>query len=302
MPIYPNIYQTLLPGPIVELRGYLAACGLRGRLYAYLNYNGPTGTARDELAEGMLALALERGALTPGQTIVEAVSGPFATALTLAGLTAGHPVTLVMPEDAPAMRQESLLRLGAQIIHTPAQAGLAGARALAKATAAEKGWYYMNWLANDDNPEYHRRVTGPAIVQAISREGRSLVDTITVGVGSAGTITGVGETIKAWTNDVRIVAVEPYENQVLGGGLTGPHGIPDIGYGIVPENYNSYVVDNVSAVASRDAQRAAQQVLRTDAIPASVSAGAALHAAAQLLANCNSRAALAIFSGRASIV
>ena len=99
MPIYPNIYQTLLPGPIVELRGYLAACGLRGRLYAYLNYNGPTGTARDELAEGMLALALERGALTPGQTIVEAVSGPFATALTLAGLTAGHPVTLVMPED-----------------------------------------------------------------------------------------------------------------------------------------------------------------------------------------------------------
>ena len=180
MPIYPNIYQTLLPGPIVELRGYLAACGLRGRLYAYLNYNGPTGTARDELAEGMLALALERGALTPGQTIVEAVSGPFATALTLAGLTAGHPVTLVMPEDAPAMRQESLLRLGAQIIHTPAQAGPAGARALAKATAAEKGWYYMNWLANDDNPEYHRRVTGPAIVQAISREGRSLVDTITV--------------------------------------------------------------------------------------------------------------------------
>ena len=116
MPIYPNIYQTLLPGPIVELRGYLAACGLRGRLYAYLNYNGPTGTARDELAEGMLALALERGALTPGQTIVEAVSGPFATALTLAGLTAGHPVTLVTPEDAPAMRQESLLRLGAQII------------------------------------------------------------------------------------------------------------------------------------------------------------------------------------------
>ena len=148
MPIYPNIYQTLLPGPIVELRGYLAACGLRGRLYAYLNYNGPTGTARDELAEGMLALALERGALTPGQTIVEAVSGPFATALTLAGLTAGHPVTLVMPEDAPAMRQESLLRLGAQIIHTPAQAGPAGARALAKATAAEKGWYYMDWLNN----------------------------------------------------------------------------------------------------------------------------------------------------------
>ena len=225
MPIYPNIYQTLLPGPIVELRGYLAACGLRGRLYAYLNYNGPTGTARDELAEGMLALALERGALTPGQTIVEAVSGPFATALTLAGLTAGHPVTLVMPEDAPAMRQESLLRLGAQIIHTPAQAGLAGARALAKATAAEKGWYYMDWLNNDDNPTYHRRVTGPALVRSIAREGSSIVDSIVIGVGSGGTITGVGETVKAWTNDVRIVAVEPYESQALSSGLTGSHGI-----------------------------------------------------------------------------
>ena len=187
MPIYPNIYQTLLPGPIVELRGYLAACGLRGRLYAYLNYNGPTGTARDELAEGMLALALERGALTPGQTIVEAVSGPFATALTLAGLTAGHPVTLVMPEDAPAMRQESLLRLGAQIIHTPAQAGPAGARALAKATAAEKGWYYMDWLNNDDNPTYHRRVTGPALVRSIAREGSSIVDSIVIGVVIGGT-------------------------------------------------------------------------------------------------------------------
>ena len=302
MAIYPNIYQTLVPCPIVELRGYLAACGLKGRLYAYLDYNGPTGTSRDSVAEGMLALAAEKHRLLPGQPIIEAASGSFAMALALAGRTAGHPVVLTMPEDAPALRQEYLLRLGAQILHSPAQRGLAGARALAETTAAEKGWYYMNWLANDDNPEYHRRVTGPAIVQAISREGRSLVDTITVGVGSAGTITGVGETIKAWTNDVRIVAVEPFENQALGGGFTGAHGIPDIGYGIVPENYNSYVVDNVSAVASRDAQRAAQQVLRTDAIPASVSAGAALHAAAQLLANCNSRAALAIFSGRTSIV
>ena len=104
-----------------------------------------------------------------------------------------------------------------------------------------------------------------------------------------------------------ILDIKPYLSYAdsypdASGGFTGGHGIPDIGYGIVPENYNSYVVDNVSAVASRDAQRAAQQVLRTDAIPASVSAGAALHAAAQLLANCNSRAALAIFSGRTSIV
>ncbi len=299
--IYPNFYQTLLPCPIVELRGYLADCGLRGRLYAYLDFNGATGTSRDSLAEGMLALAAERHGLLPSQPIIEASSGAFASALTLAGLTAGHPVVLVMPEDAPALRQENLLRMGAKVLHSPARLGLHGARTLAEKTAAEKGWYYMNWLANDDNPEYHRRVTGPAIVRSIARENASLVDTITIGVGSGGTITGVGETIKGWTNDVRIVAVEPYESQPLAGGFIGNHGIPEIGFGFVPSNFNSYVVDNVAAVSTTDAVRAAQRVLRTDAIPASPSAGAALHAAAQLIANGTSRSALAIFSGRQMI-
>ena len=209
-----------------------------------------------------------------------------------------HPVVLVMPEDAPALRQETLLRLGAQIRHSPARSGVNVARRLAAQTAAANGWYYMDWLANDDNPEYHRRVTGPAIVQNIAREGRSAVDAIVIGVGSGGTVTGVGETIKAWTNDVRIAAVEPYESQALGGGLTGPHGISDLGYGFVPENFNAYVVDNVVAVNTTDAQRAAQKVLRTDAIPASVASGAVLQAAAQLIHVGASRSALAILPGR----
>lgn len=302
MPIYPNFYQTLSACPIVELRGYAAACGLKGRLYAYLDFAGPTGTARDGLAEGMLALAIEKKKLISGQPIIEAASGPFAAALTLAGLTAGHPVVLVMPEDAPALRQETLLRLGAQIRHSPARSGVNGARRLAAQTAAANGWYYMDWLANDDNPEYHRRVTGPAIAKAIAREGSSLVDSVVVGVGSAGTITGVGETLKAWTNDVRMVAVEPFESQALSGGFTGGHGIPEIGFGFIPKNYNAYVVDNVAAVTRADAARAAQKVLASDAIPASLSAGAALHAAAQLIANGTSRSALAIFSGRQNII
>ena len=298
MSIFPNVYQTLTPCPIVELRGYAAACGLGGKLYAYLDYGGPTGTARDGLAEGMLALAAQRGVLAPGQPLIEAATGAFAAALTLAGRTAGHPVWLCMPEDAPPLRQEALLRLGAKLLLSPDRDGLAGARALARSTAAQKGWYYTDWLANDDNPEYHRRTTGPAIAQAIAREGPSLADAVVIGVGSGGTVTGVGETIKAWTNDVRIVAVEPFECQALGGGLPGRHGIPEIGFGLVPENYNAYVVDNVAAVTTADAARAARQVLCTDAIPAAPSAGAALHAAAQLLTSGKSRAALAIFSAR----
>ena len=246
----------------------------------------------------MLALALERGALTPCQTIVEAVSGPFATALTLAGLTAGHPVTLVMPADAPAMRQERLLRLGAQIIHTPAQAGLAGARALANATAAEKGWYYMDWLSNDDNPTYHRRVTGPALVRSIAREGSSIVDSIIIGVGSGGTITGVAEYIKAWNSMVRIVAVEPAECAAISGGFIGQHGISGIGPGFVPENYTPYVVDTVLTVTTADAERAAREGLGFDGVPAGTSAGATLAAAVQLLGMGKAKRPLCGFAGR----
>ena len=302
MAVYPNIYQTLSPCPIIELRGYLAACGLTGRLYAYLDYNGPTGTSRDGLAEAMLAFAAHSGRLAAGQPVIEAASGAFGTALTLAGRTAGHPVYLVVPENAPALRQETLLRLGAQLVQSPARDGAAGARAMAARLAAEKGWYYTNWLANDDNPEYHRRTTGPAIAKAIAREeGPSIVDAVCIGVGSGGTITGVGEIVKAWTNDVRIVAVEPYESQTLGGALPGPHAIPEIGFGLVPENYNAYVVDNVAAVTTAEATRAAQRVLCTDAIPAALSAGAALAAATQLLASGKSRAALAVFSARQAI-
>ena len=301
MKLCPNIYRALAPGPLVELRGYAAACGLPGKLYACLDYAGPTGTARDGLAEGMLALAAGRGALAPGQTLIEAGSGAFAAALTLAGRTSGHPVCLAMPDNTPAARQEKLSALGARLLFSPGREGAAGARALARTWSEKRGWYYTDWLACDDNPEYHRRVTGPAIAEAIVREGQSLVDALFIGVGSGGTITGVGECVKAWTNDVQVVAVEPYECQALAGGLLGPHGIPDIGYGLVPDNYNPYVVDKIAAVASADAVRAAHTVLCTDAVPAAPSGGAALAAAARFLTEGRCRAALCLISARASL-
>ena len=294
MPIYPNFYQTLSACPIVELRGYAAACGLKGRLYAYLDFAGPTGTARDGLAEGMLALAIEKKKLNTGQPIIEAASGPFAAALTLAGLTAGHPVVLVMPEDAPALRQETLLRLGAQIRHSPARSGVNGARRLAAQTAAANGWYYMDWLANDDNPEYHRRVTGPQILKAAG----DAIDAVVIGVGSGGTITGVAEYLKAWNSMIRIVAVEPSECAAISGGFIGHHSIAGIGPGFVPENYNPYVVDTVLTVSSADAERAAREVLFYDGIPACSSAGATLCAATQLMGTGKCNRPLCIFAGR----
>ncbi len=280
----------------------MPACGLQGQLYAYLNYNGPTGTARDELAEGMLALAIEARALTPGQPIIEAAVRALCHSADAGGADGGHPVTLVMPEDAPALRQESLLRLGAQIIHSPAQAGLQGACTGGADRRRERLVLYELAATTMTTPPI--TAGSPALHSCAPSRGRyqHLWTHRTIGVGSAGTVTGVGETVKAWTNDVRIVAVEPYESQALGGGLTGSHGIPDIGFGLVPGNYNSYVVDNVRCRHHRRRPACGPAGPAHRCHPASASAGAALHAAAQLIANGKSRSALAVFSARQNIL
>lgn len=298
MAVRKHYYECLYQCPVVELSGYVRRYQLPGRLYAYLDFGGATGTAKDGLAEGMLALAVQQGKLKRGQTVVEAGSSSFAAALTLAARAAGYPVILAVPETLSAKRQTVLRRLGAKLVFSGALYGRAGAEKLAARTARECGGYYVDYFRNDDNPEYHRRVTGPAIVKEISRGDQSLVDAVVIGVGSGGTITGVGETIRAWAADVHIVAVEPYESQAIGGGFVGKHSIPGIGAGFVPDNYNPYVVDMVSAVSSGDAAAAAQDVLLTDAVPACVSAGATLAAARRMLEKGQSKAALCVFSGR----
>ena len=300
MPILHSYYQDVYRCPIVRLDGYSAQHGLSTGILAYLDFGGATGSSKDGLAETMLAFATERGTLQPGMPVVEASSGSFGAALAVSCATTGHPCILVVPSNLPIAQRKRLQDLGAHIIAC-SSSGRRAMERVAEDTAKRYGGYYTHYFSNDDNPEYHRRVTGPAIAKAIAREGRSLVDSVVVSVGSAGTITGVGETLKAWTNDVRMVAVEPFESQALSGGFTGGHGIPEMGFGFIPKNYNAYVVDNVAAVTRADAARAAQKVLITDAIPASLSAGAALHAAAQLLAKGTSRSALVILSGRQNL-
>ena len=297
MPILHSYYQDVYRCPIVRLDGYSAQHGLSTGILAYLDFGGATGSSKDGLAETMLAFATERGTLQPGMPVVEASSGSFGAALAVSCATTGHPCILVVPSNLPIAQRKRLQDLGAHIIAC-SSSGRRAMERVAEDTAKRYGGYYTHYFSNDDNPEYHRRVTGPQIY----KNAGDAIDAIVIGVGSGGTITGVGETVKAWTNDVRIVAVEPYESQALSSGLTGSHGIPDIGFGLVPGNYNSYVVDNIAAVATADAVRAAQRVLRTDAIPASPSAGAALHAAARLIANGKSRSALAVFSARQNIL
>ena len=297
--IYTSADQLIGHTPLLELTHIEKDADLSAKLLAKLEYFNPAGSVKDRIAKAMIDDAEASGKLKPGSVIIEPTSGNTGIGLAAVAAAKGYRIIIVMPETMSVERRQLMKAYGAELVLSEGAKGMKGAIAKADELAKEiPNSFIPGQFVNPANPQAHIETTGPEIWE--DTDGK--VDIFVAGVGTGGTVTGVGETIKAWTNDVRIVAVEPYENQVLGGGLTGPHGIPDIGYGIVPENYNSYVVDNVSAVASRDAQRAAQQVLRTDAIPASVSAGAALHAAAQLLANCNSRAALAIFSGRASIV
>ena len=297
--IYTAADQLIGHTPLLELSHIEKEEQLPAHVIAKLEYFNPAGSVKDRIAKKMIDDAEAKGLLKEGSVIIEPTSGNTGIGLAAVAAAKGYRIIIVMPETMSVERRQLMKAYGAELVLSEGAKGMKGAIAKADELAKEiPNSFIPGQFVNPANPQAHIETTGPEIWE--DTDGK--VDIFVAGVGTGGTVTGVGETIKAWTNDVRIVAVEPYENQVLGGGLTGPHGIPDIGYGIVPENYNSYVVDNVSAVASRDAQRAAQQVLRTDAIPASVSAGAALHAAAQLLANCNSRAALAIFSGRASIV
>lgn len=295
MGINNSYYETLYSRPVVALSGYRQKYHMEAELFAYLGFGGPTGSAKDALAEGMLALAVEKGLLVPGQTVVEASSGSFAVALAIACAHSNHPLVLCMPATVPVERQQMLARLGATIVLTNYVIGRKGVAERAMQAVHETGGYFLNYFDNDLNAEFHRRITGPAIVRATDAS----LDAILVGVGSGGTVTGVGEYAKAWIPDVKVIAVEPFESQAIGGGPIGKHNIPGLGAGFVPENYNPYVVDSVMAVPSAQANAASQDVLFTDAVPASPSCGATLAAARQLLRDHpEMRRILCVFAGK----
>lgn len=298
MDIHQSYYETLYARPVVQLAGYAARHKLPEDLYAYLAFGGATASAKDALAEGMLALAVEKGYLQPGQTVVETSSGSFAVALAIACAHSRHPLILCMSSNVPAQRQKLFIKLGVRIALTNPAYGREGLKKRAEEAVARTGGYYLNYFDNDLNPEFHRRVTGPNIARAT--EGA--LDAIVAGVGTGGTVTGVGEFTKAWYPDVKIIAVEPAESPVISGGYAGVHHIPGLGAGFVPENYNPYIVDAVIPVPSQEAAAKAREVLRTDAVPASPSAGAVLAAAHRLMReNEGMRRVLCVFSGKETV-
>ena len=298
MRIYKNITELIGGTPLLELTNYERRNGLNATILAKLEYLNPAGSVKDRIAQAMIDAAEAAGKLKPDSVIIEPTSGNTGIGLAAVAASRGYRIILTMPETMSVERRNLLKAYGAELVLTDGALGMKGAIAKAEELAAGlPNSFIPGQFANPSNPEAHFRTTGPEIWN--DTEGKA--DIFVAGVGTGGTITGVGKYLKSRNPDIRIVAVEPYESQPLAGGFVGNHGIPEIDFGFVPKNFNAYVVDNVAAVSTTDATRTAQRVLRTDAIPASPSAGAALHAAAQLLANGTSRSVLAVFSGRTMI-
>ena len=279
MGIYRKITELIGGTPLLELGNYARKHELEATLLAKLEYFNPAGSIKDRIAKAMLDDAEERGILKPGAVIIEPTSGNTGIGLAAVGASRGYRVILTMPETMSVERRNLLKAYGAELVLTDGSKGMKGAIAKAQELAeATPGSFIPGQFNNPANPEIHRRTTGPEIWA--DTEGQ--VDIFVAGVGTGGTITGVGEYLKSQKPDVKIVAVEPAGSPVLSQGRSGPHKIQGIGAGFVPETLNTAVYDEVIAVENDAAFAAGREIARTDGLLVGISSGAALHAATEL--------------------
>ena len=251
------------------------------RLYAKLEGQNPGGSSKDRIALTMVDLAERDGTLRPGDTILEPSSGNTGIGLALVAAARGYRLVLTMPDTMSLERRRLLAAYGAELVLTPGALGMKGAIRKAEDITRESPDAFMpQQFSNAANPEAHRRTTAVEIWEDLRGE----VDFFVAGVGTGGTITGVGEVLKARRASVRVVAVEPEESPVLSGGLPGPHKIQGIGAGFVPETLNVRVVDEIVRVVEADAAKASRWLVRTHGVLAGISAGAAVHAAMSVAA------------------
>lgn len=276
--IYPDASATVGCTPMVELSRL--ARGLPGRVLAKLEMRNPCGSVKDRLGVALIEDAERRGVLKPGATIVEATGGNTGIGLAFAAAIRGYRLILTMPDSMSRERIALLRQLGAEVRLTSGIL-MTDAVALAKRIVVETpGAVALDQFANPANPEVHRRTTAVEIWE----DAGGVVDAFVAGVGTGGTITGVGEVLKARRPGVRIVAVEPAGAAILSGGAPGKHQMPGIGVGFVPGVLNRAILDQVIVVTDEEAFACARRLAREEGIVAGVSSGAAAHAALALAA------------------
>ena len=279
MNIYRSASQLVGHTPLLQPVRYMEQLRLPATVLVKLESFNPAGSVKDRVALEMIEDAEKEGKLLPGGTIVEPTSGNTGIGLAAMGLARGYQVILTMPESMSLERRQLLAAYGAQLVLTPAKGGMAGAVEKAQEIAAAiPGSFLAGQFDNPANPEAHRASTGPEIWD--DTDGQ--VDIFVAGVGTGGTVTGVGRYLKEKDPHVRIVAVEPAASPLLSGGKAGSHGLQGIGANFVPENLDRSVVDEVIPVWEKDAYAAARLLAGTEGVLVGISSGAALHAAGQL--------------------
>lgn len=279
MRIHADITGTIGSTPLVRLSRLAHAHGVRAQLVAKLEFFNPLASVKDRIGLAMIEAAERQGLIAPGSTLIEATSGNTGIALAFAAAARGYRLILTMPESMSVERRRLLRHLGARLELTPAAESMSGAIRRAEALAAEiPGSLLMRQFENAANPAVHERTTA----QEIWADTAGTVDTVVAGIGTGGTITGVGRALKALNPAVRMVGVEPAGSAVLSGGKPGPHRIQGIGSGFLSAILDRDVIDEILTVEDDDAIATARDIARLEGIPVGISAGAALAAAIRL--------------------
>ncbi|HUW88309.1 MAG TPA: cysteine synthase A [Candidatus Paceibacterota bacterium] len=276
MKVYKNITEVVGNTPLVRLNRITD--GAAADVYAKLEFYNPTASVKDRIGISMVDAAEQKGALKPGGTIVEATSGNTGIALAMVGAARGYKVILTMPDSMSKERRMLLRAFGAELVLTPAAEGMRGAIAKAEELGVGEDAVIMRQFDNDANPEIHRKTTA----EEIWRDTDGTVAAVVAGVGTGGTITGIGQVLKERNPDIKIFAVEPAASPLLTGGSASGHPIQGIGANFIPNNLDRSIYDEVFDVSAEDAFAYARRAGAEEGILAGISSGAALWAAAQV--------------------
>ena len=265
--------------PILKLNNYIALNELPANIYAKLEYFNPAGSVKDRIAKAMIDDAEAKGALKPGAVIIEPTSGNTGIGLAAVAASKGYRIILTMPETMSVERRNLLKAYGAELVLTDGAKGMKGAIAKAEELAQQiEGGFIPSQFTNSANPTAHFNTTSPEIWE--DTDGK--VDIFVAGVGTGGTVSGVGKYLKSKNPNVKVVAVEPAGSPVLSKGVAGPHKIQGIGAGFVPETLDTKIYDEIIAVENEDAFATGRTLARKEGLLVGISSGAAVYAATQL--------------------
>lgn len=277
--IYSSADQLIGKTPLLELTNIEKKYGLKARILAKVEYFNPAGSVKDRVAKMMLDDAEAAGILKPGSTIIEPTSGNTGIGLASIAAARGYKIIIVMPDTMSVERRQLMKAYGAELVLTPGAQGMSGAIAKAEELAREiPGSFIPSQFTNPSNPKAHLLTTGPEIWEDTDGD----VDFFVAGVGTGGTITGVGQYLKSKNGDIKVIAVEPASSPVLSQGHGGPHKIQGIGAGFVPEVLDTTVYDEVIPIENKAAFASGREIGRTEGILVGISSGAALNAAIQV--------------------